>query len=212
MNSHFNDPNSRSWDLPEAFAADDVRLSEEVLERYILRFTKEKGVVFDPFAGYGTSLVVAERMGRVGLGCEIVPERVEYANALLSAGRVRVGDVREVYLEDVSVDLVISSPPYMNRSDPEDPLQGYQSLVASYDHYVAELASIYIRMGTLLAPEGRLVVQVQNLRNEREVTPLTFDLYSAIGRHLDFLGEEVTIWQNDSYGYRHGYCLVYARA
>lgn len=133
MSSHFDDPDSRSWDLPKSFLDDDVRLSDEVLERYISRFTEPGGVVFDPFAGYGTALVVAERMGRVGLGYEILPERAEYANSLLSAGEVRVGDIRTADLEGVVSDLVISSPPYMNRTDPEDPLQGYRSPSAGYE-------------------------------------------------------------------------------
>lgn len=212
MNSHFDDMDSRSWDLPKPFAEDDVRLSEDVLERYISRFTQPGDLVFDPFAGYGTTLLVAERMGRVGLGYEILSERTEYANSLLSVGEVRVGDIRDADLEGMTFNLIISSPPYMNRTDPEDPLRGYRSPVAGYDRYIAELASIYVRLGEILTHDGRLVIQLQNLRNEQGVTPLAFDVVASIGRRLEFLGEEATIWQKDCYGYSHGYCLIYKRA
>ena len=37
------------------------------------------GVVLDPFAGSGTAGVVAKRMGRGFVGCEIVPSYVEIA-------------------------------------------------------------------------------------------------------------------------------------
>ena len=43
-----------------------------------------KCIVLDPFAGSGTTLLVAERLGREGVGIEINPEYVEMANRRLS--------------------------------------------------------------------------------------------------------------------------------
>lgn len=212
MSTYFNDPDAKSWVLPEDFAEDDVRLSEFVIERYIDRFTDKGDLVFDPFAGYGTTLIVAERMGRMGAGCEIVAARAEYANSLLGKGRVIVGDVREVDTKDIDAQLIVSSPPYMNRRDAEDPLGGYEHPVESYEAYIVELASAYVKAGTSLRPDGRMVIQLQNLRNETGVTALAFDLYAGIGDRLEFHGEEVTLWKGENYGYAHGYCLIYGPA
>lgn len=212
MDTYFDDPDSRSWTLPESFRDDDVRLSEDVIERYIKRFTDEGDVVFDPFAGFGTVLVVAERLRRIGIGCEILEDRARYASSLVRRGQVRIGDVRTTDLTDIRARLVISSPPYMNQGDREDPLAGYNAPVRSYARYIDELASIYVSLVEILEPDGRLVIQLQNLRNEQGVTPLAFDLYSAIGRDLRFEGEEITTWRKECYGYTHGYCLIYARA
>lgn len=208
----FNDPNSRSWALPESFRDDDVRLSEAVIERYVMRFTNAGDCVFDPFAGYGTVLVVAERLGRTAVGYEVIEARARYANSLLKGSGVRVGDVRSADLGDIRATLILSSPPYMNQNDVEDPLTGYTSPVQSYEDYIEALASIYIQVGKVLSPGGHLVIQLQNLRNEFGVTPLAFDLYGAIGAGLRFAGEEVTTWDNASYGYTHGYCLIYTGA
>jgi tRNA G10 N-methylase Trm11 len=212
MGTYFDDPGSQSWTLPESLQDDDVRLSEDVIERYIKRFTKEGDVVFDPFAGFGTVLVVAEQLGRIGIGCELLEDRATYASSLVPRGRVRIGDVRTIDLSDVRARLIISSPPYMNRGDPEDPLAGYETPVRSYARYIDELASIYVGLAEILEPDGRLVVQLQNLRNERGVTALVFDLHSAIGSDLRFEGEEITTWDKTCYGYTHGYCLIYAPA
>jgi DNA modification methylase len=212
MNSHFDDTNSLSWDLPESFQDDDVRLSEDVIERYVARFTKPGDRVLDPFAGFGTTLVVAERMGRSGIGYELLPERAEYANSLLSSSEVKVGDIRNADLAGMTFSMIISSPPYMNRTDPEDPLQAYKAPVASYERYIEELAAIYVVLSDVLTLEGRLVIQLQNLRNDQGVTPLVFDLVGAIGQRLEFLGEEAIIWQESSYGYSHGFCLIYKHA
>ena len=212
MGTHYDDPNSRSWPLPAPFQGDDVRLSEDVIERYITCFTEAGDLIFDPFAGFGTTLIVAERLGRIGMGCEILKDRAQDANSLLTQGHVRVGDIRAIDLSDVCANLILSSPPYMNRGDREDPLTGYRKPVRAYERYVTELASIYIRMGALLAADGKLVIQLQNLRNQQGATPLAFDLYCAIGQGLVFVGEEVTTWNEECYGYTHGYCLIYTCA
>ena len=50
---------------------------EELPEWFIKLFTKENYTVLDPFMGSGTTLIVAKRMNRNGIGIEIVTEYVE---------------------------------------------------------------------------------------------------------------------------------------
>ena len=52
---------------------------EKLIEPCILAGCPEGGVVLDPFAGSGTTGVVAKRMGRGFMGCEINPSYVEMA-------------------------------------------------------------------------------------------------------------------------------------
>ncbi|MEM1109441.1 MAG: site-specific DNA-methyltransferase [Planctomycetota bacterium] len=50
------------------------QLPEALLERIVRCSSNENDLVFDPFAGSGTTLAVANRLGRRWLGCELSPE------------------------------------------------------------------------------------------------------------------------------------------
>lgn len=47
---------------------------DELPEWFIKLFTKENDVVLDPFMGSGTTVIVANKMGRIGIGIEILEE------------------------------------------------------------------------------------------------------------------------------------------
>jgi len=130
--------------------ADEARLGHPALfpqmlvERLIETFLPPEGsVVLDPFAGSGSTLVAAERLGKQGIGLELSPEYVALAERRLTELRQAGGataatsehdrndDRKESvgargvvhrapaarllsYVQPESVDLCISSPPYWN--------------------------------------------------------------------------------------------------
>jgi site-specific DNA-methyltransferase (adenine-specific) len=57
---------------------------KELPEWFIKLFTKEGDVVLDPFAGSGTTLVVAQEMNRSSIGIEIIPEYCKLIEEQLS--------------------------------------------------------------------------------------------------------------------------------
>ena len=69
--------------LPPRFRHEDVRASENMLEFFLNEFTEKGQLVFDPFAGFGTILLVAEEMGRVGYGIEYSKSKADYVHGLL---------------------------------------------------------------------------------------------------------------------------------
>lgn len=56
----------------------------ELPEWFIKLFTKADDIVLDPFMGSGTTVVVANNMGRIGLGIEIIKEYYNLAENQLS--------------------------------------------------------------------------------------------------------------------------------
>ncbi len=84
--------------------------------------------MLDPFAGYGTTLIVAERLGRVPFGVELIEEKVNFARSKLARPeRLIQGDARNLASLDLpAIDFSMTSPPYMNKGDREDPFSAYQ--------------------------------------------------------------------------------------
>ncbi|HEX7378587.1 MAG TPA: site-specific DNA-methyltransferase, partial [Pirellulales bacterium] len=52
---------------------------EELLRRLVLAASKEGDLVIDPFSGSGTTLVVAEQLGRKWMGCDLELKYNEWA-------------------------------------------------------------------------------------------------------------------------------------
>lgn len=48
--------------LPLKFRRDDIRNPENIVRYFIQKFTKKGDRVFDPFAGFGTTLIVSEKL------------------------------------------------------------------------------------------------------------------------------------------------------
>lgn len=73
----------------------------ELVERLVLALTERGGAVLDPYMGVGSAVIAAAMHGRVGYGCDIVPEYVKIAQervAALKAGTLRTRPMdRPVY-------------------------------------------------------------------------------------------------------------------
>lgn len=52
---------------------------EELLRKLVLASSNQNDLVIDPFSGSGTTLVVAEQLGRKWLGCDLSHEYNEWA-------------------------------------------------------------------------------------------------------------------------------------
>ena len=64
----------------------------ELVERLVLSMTDPGEAVLDPYMGVGTSIIAATKHGRIGYGCDIVPEYVDIALERLAA--LRKGTLR----------------------------------------------------------------------------------------------------------------------
>ena len=87
----FNNPGKVSsvWQIPPAPRNGHLTPKPEaLLERIIETTSNPSDVVLDPMMGSGTTLAVAVKLGRSGIGCEIKPSYFEMAKRRIEAAQV----------------------------------------------------------------------------------------------------------------------------
>jgi DNA modification methylase len=170
--------------------------------------------VLDPFAGHGTTLVVADRRGRKALGIELLEDPADVIRRRVSHARVMTGDAREALgLVPPQVALCLTSPPYMTQTGhPQNPLTGYRTRDGDYKRYIVELSDLFRRVSALLRPEGHVVINVADPIGSNGPTPLVRDLQDAVAKHLTLLESIDVEWDNPPHGISQDVCLVFTNA
>lgn len=197
-----------------AQVTDDVHFTEAVATSVIEAVTGPGDLVLDPFAGYGTTLIVAHRLGRRAVGVELLEDHLAVARARAGDGALLVhGDARQLSgLVSGPVDLVVTSPPYMTAVDhPENPLTGYTTDDGHYATYLEQIGEVFAQVAELLRPGGHAVVNVANLATGDVVTPLAWDVGRVISAHLRFRGETFLCWDEHPPGHAGDYLLWFER-
>ncbi len=111
-----------------------AKYPEDLIEKFILFFTKTGGVVFDPFLGTGSTLIACHNSGRNGIGIELIKKYADIARSRVREKEEQLHLVAEGAKQSCKqlvikgnaleteklwqeyklpkVDLVITSPPY----------------------------------------------------------------------------------------------------
>lgn len=200
--------------LPSRFHHEDIRASENMLEFFIDKFSEKGQIVFDPFAGFGTTLLVAEERGRVGYGIEYSQPKADYVHGLLAHPEHLIhGDSRNLLTYELpNIDLCLTSPPYTNEADSENPFVDYRQKGFDYPSYLQEMGHIFSQVAQKLNSSGHVVIEASNLKKNGHVTTLAWDIACEVSKILRFDGEMVIAWDQYGYGYNHSYCLVFSKA
>ena len=206
-------PRGNKLVLPQRFQGGDIRCADSLVEYCIKEFSEAGQVVFDPFAGFGTTLLIAEQMGRVGYGIEYSKSKADYVHKVLQHPQHLIhGDSRKLMGYNLPpVDLCFTSPPYTNVMDTENPFVDYRQRGFNYPSYLEEMGNIFAQVAQKMLPNGRLVIEAANLKKLGQVTTLAWDIAREVSRIFHFEGETIICWDEYGYGYNHSYCLVFSK-
>jgi DNA modification methylase len=101
-----------AYNHPAPFLVGDI-------QKLISLFTKREMTVLDPFAGSGSTLVAASKLGRRSIGIDLNKEFQKFAKSRLerlgaTQWKYLVGDALDVLDKVGEVDYILTSPPYHN--------------------------------------------------------------------------------------------------
>lgn len=160
---------------PIAFSgyAED-RAPLELAMRAVERWSAPGDWVLDPFAGLGTFLAAAARLDRRAIGIEPAPERLDHLRRHFAPPhRIIAGKAQTVDLTGLPpIGLLLCSPPYPTVDLADDPWG---------PGYFDDMAAIFARLGRTLRPDGRIVVEVSNIRSEDGFRPLIAQFSTLLG-------------------------------
>ena len=215
-------------EFPEEFRTeDDPRGIEEVARYFLKEFTKEGDKIIDPFAGFGTTLIISEEMGRIPFGIEFDKRRAEYIRShIKNKDNLINGSSLELNSFDLpEFDFCFTSPPFTYRSDEDNPFTNYTT-VGNYDQYLRDFYKIFFQLKQVMKRDSYLVIEVSNvkkkgedtilnIKEEGEVTTLAWDVAKEVSKVFHYEGEIVIAYEGkgrdetSGYGYDVSYCLVF---
>ncbi|MDH6577344.1 DNA methyltransferase [Kitasatospora sp. MAP5-34] len=174
------------------------------LRPLIRELSKPDDLVFDPFAGWGTTLVAASVEGRRGFGIEVNAERAEDARRWLRdypGQEMYCGDARKPPLEAGSVDLVLCDLPYFGTNlDTDAMADGQFYALREYDDYLGALDEAFAAIALTMRPGANAVIAVQNRRIADRFVPLAWDAARVLGRHLTLGDERIHLYDRPASG------------
>lgn len=194
-----------------------------LVKRLIEMFTTHHDrIIFDPFAGVGSTLVAAKSLGKHGIGTELSPDFVHIARLRCeqpmlfeeSTGQATIHQDNALQLLDYiapnSVDLVVTSPPYwdiLNRKRTADSKtirhygnrDGDLGTIADYHEFLDQLREVFTLVYTALRPGAYCCVIVMDIRKKNRFYPFHSDLATVL-QDIGFLYDDLIIWDR-----RHEY-------
>ena len=191
---------------------------EEIPFRLAKMFSFVGEKILDPFAGTGTTARAIIPIGRNAIcvdqnsdyvetirrECQNLSETCDRsANALQAVH----GDSRDLsFIEDDSIGLVVTSPPYWDKADYGESNSNLGN-IENYVSFLLSLRPVFEECFRVLMPGRKICVVTANVNQHTDHGLLTFPLSTDIAlllRDIGFLMVTEIIWSKDGSGGRWG--------
>ncbi len=215
--------------------SDITKTSEEILSghpatfpialvsRLIEIFTnRHQPTVLDPFAGVGSTIVAAKQHGKHGIGIELSAQYAQIARMRCEQSTmfenpnglatIYHGNALHMldYVDEQSVDLVVTSPPYwdiLNQKRTADykdirhygNAEGDLGIIADYHEFLRELQRVFELVSTVLRGGAYCCIIVMDIRKKNKFYPFHSDI-ARFMQDIGFIYDDIIIWDR-----RHEY-------
>lgn len=211
----------RSWWMPSVDDArwvlpDDLRATDPLHGRdcgwvnqmrpFVRHFSAPGEQVFDPFCGFGTTLLAAAIEGRHAHGMEVDAERARTARTRLRRlgveAPVRVGSLAHTS-PAAAIDLCLTNVPYFGCQWRGAATQGQLYDSADYAGYLAGMRAVFHALRRRLKRDGFGVVMIENVQLGGRTIPQAWDLGRILGSLFTLREERVLCYQRPAGGVEH---------
>jgi DNA modification methylase len=182
----------------------------------------EDKVVLDPFVGVGSTILAAIRLGKIGIGLDVSSKFIEIATKRFDQAdmfterceqnRIIKADARNLldYVNPISVDIVITSPPYWNiltekRTADYKETRNYGDMyddlgkIADYHEFLLALEKVFRLVYQTMKPQKYCIIVAMDLRKKDKFYPYHSDI-AIFMQKIGFIYDDLIIWDR-----RHEY-------
>jgi DNA modification methylase len=209
----FQTENTTVWDFPVRGAwathKPDYRgnFAPQIPRNVILNYSQEGEWVLDPMVGSGTTLIEARLLNRNAIGIDvnqnavnITTERIAFEAPNQSKQIVKLGNAQKLTeIQNDSVDLVITHPPYLNLvtySDGKNP-DDFSS-IASIPKFLNAFEIALKEMYRVLKPGRFCAILIGDTRKGQHYVPLSYFVLQRCLRTGFVLKEEIIKTQHNT--------------
>jgi adenine-specific DNA-methyltransferase len=146
-----------------------------VVWNLLTRYTREDDLVVDPFCGGGTTLDVAQSLGRKSLGYDLNPVRPDIVRA----------DARDLPLAAEQVDFLFMDPPYSTHIEYSEDPRCIGKLSAFDDAYYAAMGDVFTEAERVLRDRRYLALFVSDSWDKKHgFAPIAQRLGALLGQRF----------------------------
>lgn len=165
----------------------------------ILRYSKKGDKILDQFCGGGTTLIEAKLLGRRAIGLDTNENAVILSNYNLNF-KVKYAETIELkkgnatnldFIEDNSIDLICTHPPYANIINYSDDIKGDLSLL-DVEHFLGEFKKVVEESYRVLKNGKICALMIGDIRKNGKVVPLGFEVMNLFLK-VGFRPKEIVI-------------------
>lgn len=233
-----NDLDGKTWTRNSISIWSDIRKTSEELSlkhpamfpvalvtRLIESFTTNKDkIIFDPFAGTGTTILAAQQLGKTGFGTELSSKYWDIAQTRIKQKTLLDDEINkgngEIYhtnaldllqfIEPGIVDMVVTSPPYWDilnekRSADNKEVRHYGNYendlgtISDYRSFIESLKKVFEQVYIAMRGGAYICVIVMDIRKKDKFYPFHSNI-AEIMQDIGFIYDDIIIWDR-----RHEY-------
>ena len=198
MTTHWSFPNRGNWATHDAKWRGNW--SPYIPRNIILRYSKQNDVVLDQFVGGGTTLVEAKLLNRNIIGVDVndiaiqrCKEKVDFEyKQSNSKVIIKKGDARNLFfLENESIDLICTHPPYANIINYSDDLENDLSRLNIKD-FLIQMEEVANESYRVLKKGQFCAILMGDTRQKGNMIPMSFKVME-IFKKTGFTLKEIII-------------------